>query len=60
VTVQARLSRSGNARPQAGDWQGAVVEPVPVRAARVLADAQNEEQGDFEPVTLTINSRLTN
>lgn len=47
VRVQARLSRTGNARPQAGDWQGEVSEPLPVRA------------GEMEPVTLTIDTQLT-
>ncbi len=46
VRVQARLSRSGNARPQAGDWEGQLDEPVPVN-------------GDgADPVTLVIDTRL--
>ncbi|MDI9245870.1 c-type cytochrome biogenesis protein CcmI [Marinobacter sp. CHS3-4] len=47
VRVQARLSRSGNALPQAGDWQGAVAEPIQVRA------------GETDPVILTIDTQLT-
>lgn len=46
VRLQARLSRSGNASPQAGDWQGQVEEPVPV----------SEAEGD--PVTLVIDTQL--
>ena len=46
VRLQARLSRSGNARPQAGDWQGEVVQPVPVG------------EGENEPVTLVIDTQL--
>ena len=44
--LQARLSRSGNARPQAGDWQGEVDQPVPVG------------EGENEPVTLVIDTQL--
>lgn len=32
VEVAARLSRSGNATPQAGDWQGALAAPLTVSA----------------------------
>ncbi|MFN2359545.1 MAG: c-type cytochrome biogenesis protein CcmI [Marinobacter sp.] len=46
VRVQARLSRSGNARPQAGDWQGQLADPVPVTG---------DEAG---PVTLVIDTQL--
>ena len=46
VRVQARLSRSGTARPQAGDWEGALEQPVPV------ADT------GAGPVTLVIDTRL--
>ena len=46
VRLQARLSRSGNARPQAGDWQGEVDQPVPVG------------DGENEPVTLVIDTQL--
>lgn len=46
VRVQARLSRSGNAMPQAGDWQGTVAEPVPVTGK------------DASPVTLVIDTQL--
>lgn len=46
VRLQARLSRSGNARPQAGDWQGEVDQPVPVG------------EGENEPVTLVIDTQL--
>lgn len=46
VRVQARLSRSGNAMPQAGDWQGTVAEPVPVT------------DKDASPVTLVIDTQL--
>lgn len=46
VRVQARLSRSGNARPEAGDWEGQLDEPVPVTG------------NDAEPVTLVIDSQL--
>lgn len=51
VRIQARLSRSGNARPQPGDWQGQVADPVAVTAPG--AD-------DNDPVTLVIETRLTN
>lgn len=46
VRLQARLSRSGNARPQAGDWQGEVDQPVPVG------------DGENEPVILVIDTQL--
>ncbi|MDX1553585.1 MAG: c-type cytochrome biogenesis protein CcmI, partial [Marinobacter sp.] len=46
VRVQARLSRSGTARPQAGDWEGELDEPVPVGGA------------DADAVTLEIDTRL--
>ncbi|MDX1560774.1 MAG: c-type cytochrome biogenesis protein CcmI [Marinobacter sp.] len=46
VRVQARLSRSGTARPQAGDWEGELAEPVPVGGA------------DADAVTLEIDTRL--
>lgn len=46
VRLQARLSRSGNARPQAGDWQGEVDQPVPVG------------EGENGPVTLLIDTQL--
>lgn len=52
VRVQARLSRSGNASPQAGDLQGQVDDPVPVEPETESANA--------DPVTLVINTRLTN
>lgn len=48
VVLIARLSRSGNAAPQAGDWQGEVTEPVAV----------TEEQGGS--VTLVIDHQLRN
>lgn len=51
VRVQARLSRSGNARPQPGDWQGEVDDPVQVAAPG---------QADTDPVTLVIDTKLTN
>jgi cytochrome c-type biogenesis protein CcmH len=51
VRIQARLSRSGNARPQPGDWQGQVADPVAVTEPG--AD-------DADPVTLVIETRLTN
>ncbi|HEY9120511.1 MAG TPA: c-type cytochrome biogenesis protein CcmI [Marinobacter sp.] len=47
VRVQARLSRSGAARPQAGDWEGELDQPVPVVGP------------DAEAVTLVIDTRLT-
>ncbi|MEP3166262.1 MAG: tetratricopeptide repeat protein, partial [Marinobacter sp.] len=46
VRVQARLSQSGTARPQAGDWEGELDEPVPVTGT------------DADPVTLVIDTRL--
>ncbi|PXX90988.1 c-type cytochrome biogenesis protein CcmI [Marinobacter vulgaris] len=46
VRVQARLSRAGTARPQAGDWQGQLDEPVPV------------SDGEADPVTLVIDKQL--
>ncbi|MGM0772992.1 MAG: c-type cytochrome biogenesis protein CcmI [Pseudomonadota bacterium] len=46
VRVQARLSRAGTARAQAGDWEGELDEPVAV----------GDEQA--EPVTLVIDSQL--
>lgn len=46
VRVQARLSRSGNARPQAGDWEGQLDEPVPVSG------------DEADPVTLVIDTKL--
>lgn len=46
VRLQARLSRTGNASPQAGDWQGTVDQPVPV------------VEGEGEPVTLVIDTQL--
>jgi cytochrome c-type biogenesis protein CcmH len=52
VRVQARLSRSGNALPQPGDWQGQVTEPIPVETST--------ESGDSAPVTLVIDTQLTN
>lgn len=48
VRLQARLSRSGNARPQAGDWQGQLDDPVRVT------------DGDADPVTLVIDKQLVN
>ncbi|MCL7944986.1 c-type cytochrome biogenesis protein CcmI [Marinobacter sp. ATCH36] len=48
VRVQARLSRSGNARPQAGDWEGQLDEPVAVTGT------------DTAPVTLVIDTQLVN
>ena len=50
VRVQARLSRSGNAMPQAGDWQGEVDDPMTVGMGAAGSD----------PVTLVIDTRLTN
>jgi len=52
VRVQARLSRSGNALPQPGDWQGQVTEPILVETGA--------EARDFAPVTLVIDTQLTN
>lgn len=52
VRVQARLSRSGNAMPQPGDWQGQVADPIQVRAST--------ESGDTAPVTLVIDTQITN
>ncbi len=46
VRVQARLSRAGTARPQAGDWQGQLDEPVPVTG------------DEADPVTLVIDTQL--
>jgi cytochrome c-type biogenesis protein CcmH len=48
VRVQARLSPSGTARARAGDWQGEVTDPIVVAP------------GELEPVTLVIDTRLTN
>ncbi len=48
VRVQARLSPSGNAMPRPGDWQGQVADPIPVQA------------GEADPVSLVIDTRLTN
>ena len=48
VLVTARLSRSGSAMPQAGDWQGSLADPVPVVT----------EPG--EPAELVIDTRLGN
>jgi cytochrome c-type biogenesis protein CcmH len=48
VRVQARLSPSGNAMPRPGDWQGQVADPIPVAA------------GESAPVTLVIDTQLTN
>lgn len=45
VMVTARLSRSGNAIAQAGDWQGSLEAPV--------------EVGSEKPVDLVIDQRLT-
>lgn len=47
VQVMARISRSGNASPQAGDWQGRIGDPVPV------------VNGASEAPVLTIDSRLS-
>jgi cytochrome c-type biogenesis protein CcmH len=52
VRVQARLSRSGNAMPQPGDWQGQVAEPIQVQTSA--------ESGDTAPVTLVIDTQVTN
>jgi len=46
VRLQARISRSGNARPEAGDWQGQVADPVPV------------SESEANPVTLVIDTQL--
>ncbi|MDK8463970.1 c-type cytochrome biogenesis protein CcmI [Marinobacter sp. SS13-12] len=46
VRVQARLSRSGTARPQAGDWEGELDQPVAVTG------------NEADPVTLVIDTRL--
>lgn len=46
VRVQARLSRSGNARAQAGDWEGQLDDPVPVTA------------DNADPATLVIDTQL--
>lgn len=46
VMVTARLSRSGSAEPQAGDWQGSTEEAVSVTGE------------DDSPVNLTIDKRL--
>ncbi|QSP94367.1 c-type cytochrome biogenesis protein CcmI [Marinobacter salinisoli] len=48
VMVVARLSRSGSAMPQAGDWQGRLDAPVEV------------VDGDSQPVELVIDQQLTN
>jgi cytochrome c-type biogenesis protein CcmH len=48
VRVQARLSPSGNAMPRPGDWQGQVADPIPVTP------------GESAPVTLVIDTQLTN
>lgn len=50
VRVQARLSRSGNAMPQPGDWQGQVDDPMTVGLSAEGSD----------PVTLVIDTQLTN
>jgi len=47
VMVAARVSRSGNAMPQAGDWQGSLESPIAV---------SNTEQ---PPTTLIIDQQLT-
>lgn len=46
VLVTARLSVSGNAMPQPGDWQGEVDQPLAV------------VEGERSPVTLVIDTRL--
>lgn len=46
VRVQARLSRSGTARPQAGDWEGELDQPVAVTG------------NEADPVTLVIDTQL--
>ncbi len=46
VMVQARLSRSGTATPQPGDWQGSLEQAIPVGAP------------DSNPVTLVIDTQL--
>lgn len=48
VRVQARLSPSGNAMPRPGDWHGQAADPIPV------------ETGEVEPVSLVIDTQLTN
>ncbi|MDO3720227.1 c-type cytochrome biogenesis protein CcmI [Marinobacter sp. chi1] len=48
VMVVARLSRSGSAMPQPGDWQGRLDAPVDVL------------DGESQPVELVINQQLTN
>lgn len=50
VRVQARLSRSGNARAEPGDWQGQVAEPIAVETSA----------GEATPITLVIDTQLTN
>jgi len=47
VMVAARVSRSGNAMPEAGDWQGSLETPIAV---------SDEEQA---PTTLVIDQQLT-
>ena len=48
VMVAARISRSGNAMPQTGDWQGSLESPLAV---------SNNEQS---PTTLVIDQQLKN
>jgi cytochrome c-type biogenesis protein CcmH len=51
VEVQARISRSGDATPRPGDWQGQVADPIPVTSAT---------EGDgSDAVTLVIDTQLT-
>lgn len=49
VRVQARISRSGNATPRPGDWQGEVADPIAV--------SKDAEESD--PVILLIDTQLT-
>jgi cytochrome c-type biogenesis protein CcmH len=51
VEVQARISRSGDATPRPGDWQGQVADPISVTSAT---------EGDgSDAVTLVIDTQLT-
>lgn len=51
VQVQARVSRTGTATPQPGDWEGRVADPIPVM--------MEEAEDASEPVTLVIDTQLT-
>lgn len=52
VRVQARISRSGNAMPRPGDWQGQVADPIAVSSVAGVDDS--------DAVTLVIDTQLTN